>query len=184
MTLAIIALLAANFITPEMTYRRGLTDEQYEYLWSIGRHPQIEPAAAKDWMFKSFRYGNTTNWLNIVGQTNDFAKLSYVLQDENFKLEETNSVLVAINDQLVNEVEKWMAKSEAFSNAVVIAQGRLAAASAKINGEIAALKEEKADLEAKIADSKYIILRPWLKTKLAAVEARIKVLEALTVNES
>jgi len=99
--IASVLLAAPTFVTPEMTYRRGLTDEQYEHLWKIGRKPQIEPAAARDWMFKSYRYGNTTNWLNIVGQTNNFAALSYTLQDENFELEETNEVIKAENRVLV-----------------------------------------------------------------------------------
>jgi len=97
---ATLAEAAPTFVTPEMTYRRGLTDEQYEHLWKIGRNPRIEPAAARQWMFRSYRYGNTTNWLNIVGQTNDFAKLSYTLQDENFRLEETNTIVVAENNGL------------------------------------------------------------------------------------
>jgi len=91
-----------------------------------------------------------------------------------------NEELERVNALLEEEFEKWMEKSQAFSNAVVIANGQLNAANAKIRQEVADLKEEKADLEAKIADSKYILLRPWLKTKLAAVESRIAILESLT----
>lgn len=39
------------------------------------------------------------------------------------------------------------------------------------------LREEKADLEEKIAAPAYIALRPWLRLKLVAVEAAIRKLE-------
>lgn len=48
---------------------------------------------------------------------------------------------------------------------------------ALIQSEIARLREEKSDLEEKIAATAYIALRPWLRLKLAAVEAAIKKLE-------
>jgi len=92
---------AAPFVTPGMTKRNGLTDEQYEILWKQGKNPQIDQAAARDWIFRSSRYQNVTNWLDLCGTSNDFAKLSYKLQDDNFKLEETNEVIKAENRVLV-----------------------------------------------------------------------------------
>lgn len=142
--LAFVLLAAPNFVTPEMTYRRGLTDEQYDHLWKMGRNPKIEPSAAREWMFKSYRFGNTTNWLNIVGQTNDFAKLSYVLQDENFKLEETNSVIVAENDRL------WT------TNAIIVAENEILVETNAVLEVDAkkAKKVEKAAAKAKKKDQK------------------------------
>ena len=46
-----------------------------------------------------------------------------------------------------------------------------------IQSEVARLRGEKADIEEKIAAPTYIALRPWLRLKLAAVEAAIKKLE-------
>lgn len=46
-----------------------------------------------------------------------------------------------------------------------------------IQSEAERLREEKADLEDKIAAPAYIALRPWLRLKLAAVEAAIRRLE-------
>nr|DAI23263.1 MAG TPA: hypothetical protein [Caudoviricetes sp.] len=46
-----------------------------------------------------------------------------------------------------------------------------------IQHEIGRLREEKADLEEKIASAAYIALRPWLRLKLAAVEEAIRKLE-------
>lgn len=46
-----------------------------------------------------------------------------------------------------------------------------------IQSEIERLREEKAELEEKIASAAYIALRPWLRLKLAAVESAIAKLE-------
>lgn len=95
---------APNFVTPNMLRRNGLTDEQYELLWKQGKNPKISIAAAREWIFKSSRYQNVTNWLDVCGRTNNFAKLSYKLQDENFVLSDTNKVLVSSNSVLRSEV--------------------------------------------------------------------------------
>ena len=39
------------------------------------------------------------------------------------------------------------------------------------------LREEKADLEEKIATPAYVTIRPWLRIKLSAVNAAIRKLE-------
>lgn len=46
-----------------------------------------------------------------------------------------------------------------------------------IQAEVERLREEKSDLDEKIAAPAYIALRPWLRLKLAAVEAAIRNLE-------
>lgn len=86
---------APNFVTPNMLRRNGLTDEQYELLWKQGKNPKIDIAAARAWIYKASRYQNVTNWMDVLGTTNNFAKLSYKLQDENFVLEETNKAVKA-----------------------------------------------------------------------------------------
>lgn len=48
---------------------------------------------------------------------------------------------------------------------------------ALIQAEAERLREEKADLEEKIATPAYIALRPWLRLKLSAVESAIRKLE-------
>lgn len=91
---------APNFVTPNMLRRNGLTDEQYELLWKQGKNPKIDIAAARAWIYKASRYQNVTNWMDVLGTTNNFAKLSYQLQDKNFVLEETNKVVKAECAQL------------------------------------------------------------------------------------
>lgn len=92
-------LLAASafprFVTPEMTLRNGLTDEQYEKLWAMGRNPRIDPQTARNWAFRASRYENTTNWFGLVGKTNDFARMAFAYATSNEVLVATNAVLSA-----------------------------------------------------------------------------------------
>ena len=89
-----------RFITGSMHSRNGLTDEQYEFLWSIGKRPSIDTATARDWMFRAARYHNVTNWLGMIGKTNDFAKTVQTLGDQVYSLTVTNKALVAQNTRL------------------------------------------------------------------------------------
>lgn len=98
---------APHFITPNMMKRNGLTDEQYENFWKIGKNPRIEQAAAREWMFRAYRYGNVTNWLEIIGKTNNFAALSYKLHNDNEILDASNKIYKAWNGTLVKSNE-WL----------------------------------------------------------------------------
>lgn len=89
-----------RFITSAMRSRNGLTDEQYEFLWSIGKRPSIDTATARDWMFRAARYHNVTNWLGMIGRTNDFAKAVQTLGDHVHSLTVTNKAIVALNTRL------------------------------------------------------------------------------------
>lgn len=142
--LAVLELNAAPFVTPGMTKRNGLTDEQYRYLWSIGKNPKIDQVTARDWMFKSSRFQNVTNWLDICGKTNDFAKLSYKLQGDNFELEATNAVVVEENGEL------WR------TNAIVVAENEyLIETNAVLEVDAKkAQKVQKSALKAKQKDEK------------------------------
>lgn len=114
--------LSAPFVTPGMMKRNGLTDEQYEMLWKAGKNPKVDIATLRDLIFRSGRYGNVTNWLDICGKTNDFAKLSFKLQDENFVLSDTNKVLVSSNTVLVAEVTALEPDAKELRKAVKAAE--------------------------------------------------------------
>jgi len=101
--LALAIHAAPPFVTPAMMKRNGLTDEQYELLWKQGKNPQIDIATARDWVFRSSRYANVVEWLEICGKTNDFAKLSHKLQGDNFELTETNKAVKAENIVLLRK---------------------------------------------------------------------------------
>ena len=115
---ALIGTYAAPpFVTPAMMKRNGLTDEQYEMLWSQGKHPQIDIATARDWIFRASRYSNVVEWLAELGKTNDFARLSHKLQADNFALIETNGVLAASAREWKRNAENWQASAEAWMDA-------------------------------------------------------------------
>ena len=210
---ASIAQAAPNFVTQSMVKRRGLTDEQYEMLWNMGRHPRIEVAAARDWIFRASRYENVRDWLDDLGRTNDFARLAARVPH----LTETNAMLVATNRVLKADVKEWHDRADYYwdgwtnsyatatnyvskysvatndlriawqnyasaSNRAEVAEAVAAAKANLIQEEIDRLKAEKADLEEKIASAAYIALRPWLRLKLAAVEAAIAKLEEKAAN--
>lgn len=205
---ASIAHAAPAFFTPGMMKRNGLTDEQYQLLWSMGRNPQIETGAAREWVFKASRFYNVMDWLDDLGKTNDFARLAARVPH----LVETNTLLVATNRVLKTELVSWNEKADAYwdgwtnsyanatnymskyavassnlvtaienyniaSNRAEIAESIAAAKIGLIQEEIDRLNEEKADLEEKIASATYVVLRPWLRLKLAAVEAAIEKLQ-------
>jgi len=122
---------APNFVTPAMMKRNGLTDEQYELLWSQGKTPQIDVATARDWIFRASRYANVVDWLETLGQTNDFAKLSHKLQGENFALAETNrtqTIEILRLDSLATNYSNAWAVAECdvfdFSNRWNVAEAR------------------------------------------------------------
>ena len=95
---------APNFVTPSMTKRNGLTDAQYEMLWRQGRNPRIGIAEARDWIFRSSRYANVTNWLDVIGKTNDFARLVVPTMEKNEQLTATNAVLVGAVGKLERDL--------------------------------------------------------------------------------
>lgn len=134
--LSFAAHAAPPFVTPSMIRRNGLTDEQYELLWSQGKNPKIDIATARDWIFRASRYTNVVEWLDICGRTNDFAKLSHKLQDDNFVLTATNS---SMRTEIKNlgktirgldaSVAWWKDEYDNATNRIADAESRLAASS-------------------------------------------------------
>jgi len=129
------AFAAPQFVTPAMMKRNGLTDEQYEMLWNQGKHPQIDIATARDWIFRASRYTNVVEWLEVMGTTNDFAKLSHKLQGDNFALVESNTAqrveirrLDALASNFSNAWEYAESEASAFSNRWNVAEARAAVA--------------------------------------------------------
>lgn len=104
-SLALGAFASPKFVTPDMIKRNGLTDEQYEMLWKQGKHPRIDIATARDWVFRSSRFQNVTNWLEVIGKTNDFARLVVPTMTTNEMLIATNKIICAINGRLERDIE-------------------------------------------------------------------------------
>ena len=107
-----VKAFAAPFVTPDMTLRNGLTDEQYEMLWKQGKNPKIDIATARDWIYRSSRFQNVTNWLGVIGKTNDFARLVYPTMTTNEILTATNRVLTTAVGKLRQDLEKEIARAD------------------------------------------------------------------------
>ncbi len=111
---AVSAASAAPFVTPNMVKRNGLTDKQYELLWSQGKNPKIDQSAVREWIFKSSRYQNVVEWLQTLGKTNDFAKLAGVLTTNNVALKDAVTNLTSTNSSLTEAVNKYKTRSEIY----------------------------------------------------------------------
>lgn len=103
---------APNFITPNMIKRNGLTDEQYEAFWKIGKNPRIDQATARSWMFRSSRYSNVTNWLGIIGKTNNFARLVVPTMETNEVLKVQVKDLTGAVSKLAKDIEQEKARAD------------------------------------------------------------------------
>jgi len=137
-----------------MMKRNGLTDEQYQLLWSQGKRVVIEPSAVREWIFKSSRYTNVVDWLDICGKSNDFAKLSHKLQGDNFVLKETNAVVVAENRELTSS-NVWLT----VENEILVATNAVLEVDAKKAQKVAkaakkARKKDQKNFEKWSSDTK------------------------------
>ena len=109
---------------------------------------------ANTWHKRADEYWD--GWTNsYVNATNYYAKYSVA----------TNSLVDAL------------AKYASASNRAEVAEALAEKRAGLINAEIERLKAEKSDLEEKIGNASYVLLRPWLRMKLSAVEAAIAKLE-------
>lgn len=114
------ALNSAPFITKEMMKRNGLTDEQYERLWSVGKNPKVDIGAIRDWMYRASRYDNVTDWLATIGKTNNYAALAARVP----KLIEENEGLVSTNSFLLKSRDEWRVLAESWYNTATNQQAR------------------------------------------------------------
>ena len=119
---ALILAATPHFVTPEMTLRNGLTDAQYEKLWAMGRNPRIDRQTARDWVFRSSRFANVTNWLGIIGKTNDFARLVVPTMTTNEWLVATNAALSATVDRQRRRIAVLKDRVESLSGELAEAE--------------------------------------------------------------
>ena len=134
-TAVAMAIAAPPFVTPSMIQRNGLTDEQYELLWSQGKNPQIDIGAARDWIYRAARYTNVVEWLEICGRTNDFAKLCQKLQGDNFVLSETNATMKS-------EIKRLGKEILSLSGEVYWATNRMATLEAIVSNRLEVLQND------------------------------------------
>lgn len=164
------------FFTGNMMKRNGLTDEQYIQLWSIGRRPQIEPAAAKEWIYRAHRYDNVMEWFQELGKTNNFARLSYALSTNVVSLKDNISTLTTTNSALEKSVKNLSFKAGLFYDQMTNAEMRAEIATNLANKAEQRLNKVKSDIQSKRDeyqtkyDSASALLRPVYKLFVEAMD--------------
>lgn len=107
---------AAKGILPCQVMRRGLTNEQIDFI--LQKHPDAElRVSAHDWRGMKYqlkRFENMTNYVEQVGGSNDCARLILNLTDDSERLSTSNGFLrIAVRDA-ERRVKTW---SEAYDSA-------------------------------------------------------------------
>ena len=192
MRLAAIALaaalsLAANAkgILPSMVQRHGLTNAQIDYI--LERTPDAELRLTRqDWRairFEVCRYRNVTNWVAKVMGQDDFAAMLLSAQEATNTLSAALARIRAKYAQNTNVLARLGAAYDELDGQYATATGLVASVRAKLQTSTAELEEdakeleeEIADLDEKIEDSKYLLLRTWLKTQRSAKATRLELL--------
>lgn len=110
------AIAAPRFVTPSMIKRNGLTDEQYELLWKQGKNPKVDVATMRDLIFRSSRYTNVVDWLNVIGKTNNFARLVVPTMETNEVLKVQVKDLTGAIGKLAKDLERAEARADEFKH--------------------------------------------------------------------
>lgn len=101
--------LFAKGLLPCMVNRRGLTNEQIDGI--LAKHPDAElRITAQDWRgmrYQLVRFGNMTNYVEQIGNSNDCAKVLLRLHDVGEELSRSNSTLRVSLDRADRAVDAW-----------------------------------------------------------------------------
>lgn len=110
---------AAKGILPCQVMRRGLTNEQIDFI--LQKHPDAElRVSAQDWRGMKYqlkRFENMTNYVEQVGGSNDCARLILNLTDDSERLSTSNGFLrIAVRDA-ERRVKTWAEAYDSATNA-------------------------------------------------------------------
>lgn len=121
-------------IPREWCMRNGLTDEQIDGMFGRFKDPNFSVRITREtWnniKFNTHRYNNVTNWLGIIGRTNNYARLvvptmatNDVLKVKVGTLSRLNSVLRTENGTLSNLISVLRTEIEILKRRKGYAQG-------------------------------------------------------------
>ena len=181
----------AKGFTPDMIKRNGLTDEQIDDIFSH-RTNAVLTVTREMWMnmkYRLHRFDNMRDWLNLG--------IEGKLGDEILRVTDTNLYFKARISTLLNEkfqlqtetnylnyaVQQWKDESTKAWNEYQAQTNLNSMLQQNINTSISNLVERKTALEEKIDDKTYILLRPFLKIELSAIEGIIDRLEGKKEDE-
>lgn len=110
---------AAKGILPCQVMRRGLTNEQIDFI--LQRHPDAElRVSAQDWRGMKYqlkRFENMTNYVEQVGGSNDCARLILNLTDDAERLSNSNGFLRIAFREAERRVKTWAEAYDSATNA-------------------------------------------------------------------
>ena len=110
---------AAKGILPCQVMRRGLTNEQIDFI--LQRHPDAElRVSAQDWRGMKYqlkRFENMTNYVEQVGGSNDCARLILNLTDDAERLSASNGFLRIAFRDAERRVKTWAEAYDSATNA-------------------------------------------------------------------
>ena len=96
-------------IPREWCMRNGLTDEQIDGMFGRFKDPNFSVRITREtWnniKFNTHRYNNVTNWLGVIGRTNNYARLVVPTMATNEVLKVKVGTLFSSNSVLRTEVE-------------------------------------------------------------------------------
>lgn len=151
---------AAKGILPCQVMRRGLTNEQIDFI--LQRHPDAElRVSAQDWRGMKYqlkRFENMTNYVEQVGGSNDCARLILNLTDDSERLSTSNGFLrIAVRDaerRVKNWAEAYDSATNAFNSATnYIAELQVGYSAATNRAAIAEAAEKVAEARAARLDA-------------------------------
>lgn len=122
------AALAASCacIPREWCMRNGLTDEQIDGMFGRFKDPdfsiRITRATWNNIKFNTHRYNNVTNWLGVIGRTNNYARLVVPTMETNEVLKVEVGTLSSSNRVLRTEIDVLEPDAKAMRKAAKAAE--------------------------------------------------------------
>ena len=126
---AIAFVASAKGILPCMVYRHGLTNEQMDDI--LAAHPDAQiRVTAQDWRamrYQLHRFGNMTNYVNLIGSTQDCARVLLDLTDRAELLERATNAFAKVQRAIERERDLAAERAREYATAYADATNRLAA---------------------------------------------------------
>ena len=177
-TLAVGLLIAvaasAKGLLPSQVYRFGLTNAQIDDV--LARHLQAElRLTAQDWRamrYQLHRFDMMTNYVHIIGSTQDCERVLLALHDTAKSLTSTNASLRAIARHLQSQLDTATDRANEYAAAYASATNSLAVAIAeKTSAEARAARLDR--LRAWLVEQRDKALLPTTKAIYQAIIDRV-----------
>ena len=118
----------AKGILPCMVYRYGLTNEQMDDL--LARHPNgTLRITAQDWRamrYQLHRFDCMTNYVNIIGSTQDCARVLLDLHDQTVTLVKATNAFARVRRELESQRDTAAERANEYAEAYADATNRIA----------------------------------------------------------